>query len=391
MRKLTQTIVDSYDGRDGEILFDTGKGSVTGLGLRVREGGSRKWVFQYRLAGISHRVTIGDASAWRLEAARAKARTMRVNVDNGLDPSAASRVAAAKLTLKSVIDDYLEARQRNMRPRSFLETARHLRTHWAPLHKLPVAGITRLTIAGRLREIANSNGPVAADRTRSSLSALFAWAIGEGIVESNPVTGTNKASEATPRDRTLSDEELVAIWHAAPTNHYGAIVRLLILTGQRRDEIGSMRWSEIDLEERTLTLPSERTKNKSKHVVPLSDLAVDIIESVGVRAGRDLVFGSDAGGYSGWSRSKEDLDNKLELKQWTLHDIRRTVRTGLGKLSVLPHVSEAVLNHLPAKLIRTYDVNSYEREKRQALDLWAAHVAALLEGKSGSNVRKLRA
>jgi integrase len=393
MHKLTQSVADSYDGSDGEILFDTGKGSVTGLGLRVRDGGSRKWIFQYRLAGKPRRVTIGDVSAWRLEAARTKARKMRVDVDNGIDPSIEkeTRIEAAKLTLKAVADDYLDARKRTMRPRSFLETERHLQTHWVPLHKLPIANITRATIAGRLREIVKANGPVAADRARSSLSALFGWAIGEGIIEQNVVVGTNKASEDKPRDRTLTAEELAAIWNAAPNNHYGAIVKLLVLTGQRRDEIGSMRRTEIDLPQQTLTLPPERTKNKTRHVVPLSDLAVDIIESIGEREGRDLVFGSGRGGYSGWSSSKSDLDKKLKLKAWTLHDIRRTVRTGLGKLGVAPHAAEAVLNHLPAKLIRTYDTNRYELEKRQALDLWAAHVVALLAGEGSSNIRKLRA
>ena len=394
MHKLTQTIVDSYDGRDGEILWDQGKGAVTGLGLRVREGGSRKWVFQYRLAGISHRITIGDAKARRLEAARAKARAMRVAVDDGRDPGAekADRIEAAKLTLQAVVGDYLEAKQGGMRPRSFAETKRHLEVNWAPLHKLPIANIARATVAGRLRELAKGHGPITADAARSSLSALFGWAIGEGFCEQNPVTGTNKASENIPRDRTLSDDELVAIWHAAPDNHYGAIVKLLILTGCRRDEIGSMRWSEIDLQQRTLTLPAERTKNKSKHVVPLSDLAVSIIGGVGERDGRDLVFGVGRGGYAGWSASKAELDKAVKIKEpFTLHDLRRTFRSGLGKLAVAPHIAEAAINHLPAKLIRTYDVNRYENEKRQALDMWCAHLGALLEGKSGSNVRKLRA
>jgi integrase len=382
MPRLTQTIADTYDGRDGEIIWDSGKGGVTGLGLRVRDGGSRKWVFQYRLAGISRRLTIGDASAWRLDAARSKARTMRVNVDNGVDPSSekASRREAARLTLGSIVAEHLETRQRNMRPRSFLETTRHLRTHWAPLHKLPIANITRAIVAARLREIAKINGPFAADRARSSLSAAFGWAIGEGLCESNPVTGTNRTGKDEPRDRTLSDDELAAIWRAAPDNDYGRIVKLLILTAARRDEIGSMRWSEIDLEKRTVTLPAARTKNKRQHVVPLSDLATEVVENVGRRAARDFVFGRRAAGYGGWGHSKINLDAKLKIAPWRLHDIRRTVRTGMGKLGVQPHIAEAVLNHLPAKLIRTYDTNTYEREKRMALDLWAAHVSGLIIG-----------
>jgi integrase len=211
---------------------------------------------------------------------------------------------------------------------------------------------------------------------------MFAWAIGEGLCDANPVMGTNKASDDKERERTLTDAELAAVWKAAPDNDYGRILKLLILTGQRRDEIASMRRSEIDTDAKMLRLPGERTKNKRGHDVPLSDLAVEIIDAAGDRNGRDLVFGSGEGGYSGWSRSKEGLDKALDLKDaWTLHDIRRTVRTGMGKLGVAPHVAEAVLNHLPAKLIRTYDKNKYEAEKRDAINRWAAHVDSLVKGK----------
>jgi integrase len=127
--------------------------------------------------------------------------------------------------------------------------------------------------------------------------------------------------------------------------------------------VASLRWSEIDTEAKTITLPKERTKNKTQHVVPLSDLSLSEIEKIPHRADRDLVFGEGKGGYSGWSRSKERLDRRLKPeKPWTLHDIRRTVRTGLGGLGVSPFTAEAILNHLPPKLIRTYAVTGDENE-----------------------------
>src|SRR5262249_43580988 len=143
----------------------------------------------------------------------------------------------------------------------------------------------------------------------------------------------------------------------------------LMLTGCRREEIGLLRWSEIDMDARTITLPAERTKNGQKHVVPLSDAALNILQSMPRRDGRDYVFGRSGNGYSNWSEAKSRLDARVEPKEpWTLHDLRRTVRTGLGRLGVAPHVSEAVLNHLPPKLTRTYDVNKYEAEKHEALE-----------------------
>jgi integrase len=378
------------------VYFDAGKPRerVAGLALRIREAGSRKWVFFYRWGGRLQKITIGDATAWSLEKARMRAREYRVKIDSGTNPGDAKLAEkieqARRPTIFSVLaHEYLAAKQHTLRSRSIGESKRHLEKHWKPFHGLPLATIERSDVAAQLRVIAERSGPVASDRARSTLSAFFAWAIGEGICETNPVTGTNKASLDKPRDRTLSDAELAAVWKAAPANDYGHIVQLIILTGCRRDEIGGLRWSEIDIDDRKIILPKERTKNGAQHVVPLSNPALEILESRKRRVGRDLIFGEGEGGYSGWSRSKARLDESLELKSWTLHDLRRTVRTGLGKLSVSPHVSEAILNHLPPKLIRTYDTNKYEAEKRAGIDLWANHLQIIVAQSEGANVRRL--
>ena len=154
-----------------------------------------------------------------------------------------------------------------------------------------------------------------------------------------------------------------------PTTSAGKIIRLLILTMCRRDEIGSLTWSEIDKEGRLIRFPGARTKNGQEHIVPLSSPAMAIIDAVDRRKDRDLLFGSGNGGYSGWSKSKERLDKLVPIKApWVLHDLRRSGRTGSGILGVAPHIAEAVLNHLPPKLMRTYDRNKYEKEKREALE-----------------------
>jgi integrase len=203
--------------------------------------------------------------------------------------------------------------------------------------------------------------------------------------------GTNRPGNNDERERTLTDVELVKVWKAAPGNHYGAIIKLLIATGARKEEIASMRWSEIDRNAKVLRLSGERTKNNRAFAVPLSDLAMKIIDDIGERNGRELVFGNGQSGYSGWSYAKAALDEIVKLKdEWRLHDLRRTFRTGLGRLGVAPHIAEARLNHLPAKLIRTYDKNRYEPEKRAAFDLWSAHVEAIVAGKR-SNIVALKA
>jgi integrase len=164
-----------------------------------------------------------------------------------------------------------------------------------------------------------------------------------------------------------------------------------MLTGCRREEIGLLRWSEIDMGARTILLPPSRTKNRRQHAVPLSESALEILKAMSSRDGRDYVFGRNGDGYSNWSEAKNRLDATVSLKEpWTLHDLRRTVRTGMGRIGVLPHVAEAVLNHLPPKLIRTYDRNTYAAEKRDALERWASHLAVAIGQASGANVTTLR-
>ena len=291
------------------VFFDEGTNRAQGLALRIRAAGSRKFVFFYRLGGRQQKHTIGDASAWTLDKARVEARGLRVQIDRGENPAITKHtqhIAAAKL-FESVKDEYLTSRakgKRPMKPRSLTECTRHLDKHWKPLHRLPLTAIDRSTVATHLRAIAADRGDAAANRARATLSALFAWAIGEGLCDTNPVIGTNKTAESDPRARVLSDAELAAIWRAASDNDYGRIVRLLMLTAQRRDEIGGLRWSEVDTDAKLITLPGERTKNRREHELPLSTMAIDVLAKQPKRVGRDPVFGDGIEGYSGWGKVK---------------------------------------------------------------------------------------
>src|SRR5262249_47738649 len=202
--------------------------------------------------------------------------------------------------------------------------------------------------------------------------------------------GTNKREENDPRERSLSDAEAATVWLSATDSDFGKMIKLLLLTGCRRSEIGDLKWSEVDLEKRTITLPRERTKNHQQHVVPLSDAALAILADIKQR-NHDHVFGRIGSGYQGWSKRKIKFDKVVKLKDtWTLHDLRRTVRTGLGQLGIQPHIAEAALNHIPPKLIRTYDRNKYETEKRAALDQWATHLKTVVAQATGANVTAFR-
>ena len=303
--------------------------------------------------------------------------------------------AQASVTLGSVAEDYLLRGASGLSVRYLLEVRRHLLQHFKPLHDLPIKKVTRANVAAQLARIAKENGPFAANRARAALSALFSWAIGEGLVDATPVLGTNKATEEISRDRVLSDDELRLAWLSAGDGDYAAIVRLLILTGQRREEVGGMLWPELDLDRALWRIGAERTKNGLPHEVPLSTRAIEILRAQSRRERRELVFGAGDGAFQGWSNAKSALDARMlaqrrkndpqeQLSPWRLHDLRRTVATRLADLGEQPHVVEAILNHISgskAGVAGVYNRATYSAEKRKALDVWADHIEALVEGR----------
>jgi integrase len=377
--KITIKTVEQLE--PGSRIWDT---VVQGFGVRRQKDGTYYYL-RFRKNGVQCMRSIGrHGSPWTPDAARSEAKRLL-----GL------AVGGADLFVKPLLTEsfghevvrYLERKRLAMKPRAFEEVERHLTNHAAPLHKLRLAEIDRRTIAQRLGEIETSSGPVARNRLRSSLSAFFAWAVTEGLLDANPVQGTAKLDEGGSRDRTLTPAELGELWSvldAEPNPQFADIVRLLILTGQRREEIGSLRWSEID--HGLIVLPPERTKNSRQHDVPLSHQAKAILARQPKRKGRDFIFGIGQAGFSGWSDCKERLDQALlacrrqtnrkakAMPDWRLHDLRRTCATGMAELGVQPHIIEAVLNHVSGHkggVAGVYNRARYADEMRQALQRWA--------------------
>jgi integrase len=399
--KLTKDNVHTLKlpvGKADAIFFDD---EVPGFGLRLRAGSARseaRWIVQYKLGDKQRRLTFGKLSELDPAKARKRAGELMSKVRLGGDPAGEKIEARAHAdeTFGVIVARFLERQEGRLRASSYSATKRYLESHCKPLHGLALGQVSRSTIAARLTAIAGSNGPVSADRARAALSAFFAWAMREGLCEANPTIATNTHSEAKARERVLTDGELTEIWAVLPTNDYGRILKLLILTGQRREEMAALRWSEIDAYKRLISLPGERTKNHRQHDVPLSDSALEVIGNCLRRGGRELVFGEGEGPFAGWSKSKAALDNAitaarakwfgkkaLALLPWRLHDVRRTVATRMADLGVQPHIIEAVLNHVSghkAGVAGIYNRATYEREVRAALVLWADHVRTVVEG-----------
>jgi integrase len=385
-------------GKSEHVYWDD---DVPGFGLRLRETGARRLIFQYGRRP-TRKMKLGTVSAVDFEKARKTARNLYHRVQLGEDPAAAVAEAKAKTaeTLGATIKLYLARQKARLKPRSLVEIERHLFVHLRSLHSLPLAKIERRTIAVRLSEIEQASGNRTRNSVRATLHAMYAWAIQEGMAEFNPVTGTSRAPEKS-RDRVLSATEINVIWNALPDDHFGAIIKLLALTGARANEIAALRWDEVH--NNMIVLPAERTKNSRSRVIPLSEPARAIINAQPRRTNadgkiRELVFGFGEGAFAGWGKCRERLNERITkatgktLPHWTPHDLRRTAATMMAELGVQPHVIEAVLNHVSghrAGVAGIYNRASYEREKTVALDLLAEHLTAIARGRK-SKVTPLR-
>jgi integrase len=291
-KTFTKATIDDLrlpPGKNDHIYWDP---ELPGFGLRLR-GEHRRWIVQFRV-GTQQRRESFDPRQISLEDARRIARQRFAQAHLGQDPAAGRAKAkaeaeAAKLTLKHVAARYLEARAPVLRPATVRGARWYLDVLWSPLHGRPIAGIRRADVATRLAEIVRDSGRTSAAQARRTLSALYAWSISEGLVESNPIIGSNDPGAGRQaRDRVLTDAELRAVWLAADPNvlnDFGAIVRLLIITGARRQEIGGLRWDEVDLVSGSIAIPGSRTKNRERHEITLPPAALDIIRAVPRRAG----------------------------------------------------------------------------------------------------------
>jgi integrase len=383
-------------GKDDHVEWDD---DLPGFGVRQRRAKaqvSKSWLVQYRVGAQQRRESLGDIREVKLEDARRAARRLFAQVELGIDPGAAKKAgrvaaAAAQLTVARVGERYLDAKQATMRPSSYRDAQRYFTLHWAPLRDRPIAEIARADIAARLQDISKARGPISAARARDALSALFGWAMREGLCEANPVIATNDPGAGRPsRDRVLTMAELAVIWRACGDDDFGRIVRLLMLTGCRRSEIGGLKWHEVDSERGTITIPGDRAKNGRSLTLALPPVALDILRAAPRRDGRDNIFGRRDRGLTTWSSSTAALHQRIAtiegkpLPHWTLHDLRRSVATHMAELGVQPHIIEALLNHVSGHkrgVAGIYNRARYDREIASALALWVEHVTAVVEGR----------
>jgi integrase len=386
-----------------DVFWDV---ELPGFGCRVRSGGkrvARSWLAQYRANGQQRRESLGDIRRVKIEDGRRAARKIFAKLELGIDPAAEKvkariAAAAASLTVGAVADRYLAAKQSTLRPNTFAQAVSYLTDHWQPFRVRPLDSIERKHVAARVQELVQTRGPIAAARARGQLSALYSWAMGEGLVEHNPIIGTNAPDKGIKsRDRVLSEDELKAIWSACRDDDFSRIVQLLMLTACRRDEIGDLEFSEIDFDTGMLVIPGRRIKNGRELRLKLPTIALDILRTVRRRDGCAHLFGTPGKGFTSWSNGMKLFlarmtDAGTRLPHWTLHDLRRSTATHMvdDEIGIQPHIVEALLNHVSGHkrgVAGIYNRASHPREIARALEMWADHLTALVQGGKKKVVR----
>jgi integrase len=373
---------------------------LPGLYLVLQPSGARSWAVRYRSGGQTRKHTLGSYPAIDLKAARNLASKALRAAAEGRDPGQ-EKVAARRVgpnSVEAVIRQFVDLHcRRANRPRTIVGTGRLFDLHVLPRwRKRLIKDITRRDVLDLLDGIVERGRPIAANRTLAAIRKLFNWSVGRDIIASSPCAGVKPPTAERSRDRILSDNELGNVWRAADQLKapFATLVKLLILTGQRRDEVARMTWGEVDLEARLWTLPKERSKNGSPHEIPLSEPAVAVLASL-PRIGDTFVLTTDGKvASSNYSANKRRLDALLpaDMLAWRLHDVRRTAASGMARLGVSLPAIEKVLNHTSgsfAGIVRVYQRHDFAVEKRHALERWGAHVADLVADRRSPNVVRL--
>ena len=395
------------------VVWDT---AVPGLCVRVTDKGAASFNVMRRVKGEATPVRRMLGIAWAvpfpagqplpypLITAREDARVMVLEMSRGVDPkvreATQKRDQATKRanSFTTVAEDFIKRHVRQLRSGAQVEAVirRELIARWG---ERPIIEISRRDVAELVEAIAESGRPYAAHRTFAYASKLFNWAMARHLygIEASPCTGiktSELAGKKEPRQRVLTDAEIRVLWKATQGMSYPAapFVQLLLLTGQRLREVAKMGWNEVDLDKALWTIPPERMKGDAAHEVPLSPAAIAILKGL-PRWTDPCVFSITDGKrpITGFSKMKEKIDAlTLGMAPWRFHDLRRTMRTGLGGLPVPNNVSELCIAHAPG-LHRVYDQHGYRDEKRRAFELWAARVKEIVEPGVPSNVISMTA
>ena len=418
-RKLTDLFAERVKPPErGRVeYFDA---SFGGLALRVTAKGRKSWSLHYRIDSRLRRYTLGNFPAIKPAQARREASDILDRVRAGIDPTVEKRERRYARppeadTFGAVAEDYLAKHlAKNAVATTYIEARRILQKDALPRWRdRPIASITRRDVLELIDAIGARGAEIGANRMLARLRALWNWAIEKDRAAQSPLSLMKAPTKERPRDRVLSDDELRWLWEACQLvgSPFGPLIKLLVLTGQRRDEVAGAEWSELDLKRRLWTMPRKKAKNNRAHEIQLSDAAIEALQSVPHLAA--LIFTTTGTRpVSGFSKARGRIDAAMvkarrrslglpeddrayrkaigiatdkplpvEIEPWTLHDLRRTAATGMARLNIPPHVVDKVLNHVSGTIrgvAAVYNRFEYLDERRAALEAWGRYVENLV-------------
>jgi integrase len=364
----------------------------TGLLLRLSKIGTKSFGYRYKLRGKNRRFTIGKFPAVSLSDARKQVLQLKVKVNNGIDPQAEKnkkkKTVKKEHTFKDVANEFIAKHLPNLRKRTADEYQRMIEVYLTPLNNIPIKEITKNDILCILDEKAIiEKSPTQANRIRGALSVVFNFAIDRGLLDSNLINGIPTYKKGrTKRSRYYSPEEIQELWEwfdsfIVPT---GQVFKMLLICGQRKTETMKMKWDNIRIN--IWTIPAELAKNGEPHYVPLSEMALQIIQQMHPITGdSDYVFCSprkENTPIGSIKISKEKIQNESSVSDFRPHDLRRTVATYMAKLAVDRTVLGKILNHKDlardSQITAIYDRHSYMKEKREAMNRWSNKLQQIL-------------
>ena len=399
--RINKSAVDRQIPKDRDhFLWDD---KVTGFGLKITPAGNKVYLFQYRIGGRGAKVrryTIGRHGTLTPEGARKEAERLALMVSQQLDPQD-EKVERQRKSIDLAFPVYLENFAKNCLAErwkgSATEVEAMLRSHALPsLRSNTLPEIRRADVAAIIRQV--SDRPALASKLFAILRYLFRHAVSEGDLNQSPLDGMKPPPLPASRDRVLNDRELALVWRGSQELGYpfGSFIRLLIVTGARRKEIAGLTWSELDRDKLIWSIPAERSKNGLSAHLPLSTIAITELDALSGCTGEQIAWPRNGlvltttgnTPVSGYSRAKTRLDTWIQRAEsenldpiffppWRLHDLRRTVATGLQKLGVRFEVTEAILNHVGSSksgVAGIYQRHDWATEKRAALEAWAGHI-----------------
>jgi len=349
-----------------KLVYDA---SLPAFGVRLSQGGTRSFFLQH---GTDRRfITLGRYPIISLSEARTEAKRLLAEFTLG-------KVRPQTITYSQALELFLEEKTKGRRSRTVADYKRLLNRF---NYKGQLSELTHQETQRRMKRF-TSEGEY--NHLLVALKVFCNWAIKRRYIEHNPTLGLS-AHATTTRSRVLTDAELKAIWHASDDVKLPAafrtIVKLLILTGQRRGEIAALYWDWVSEDERTITFPATITKNGRAHTIPFRDMTYKVLDKWGAQKPIMFVARAKDTPFNGWSKSKTQLDKTSGITGWTLHDLRRTFATNLAQMGTAPHIIERLLNHITGTVsgvAAIYNRASYMAEMKAAIQLWEAKLGALV-------------